>query len=950
MIIASTRDAMLRPDSTAVASSQLTDFIRFCERETGRAFHDYGDFDGFAVEEFRTFWQLFLRWSGLRFDGSPELVCTDDECERAMFFPDIRLSYVESLLRIDDVEDADRPALTACHADRPADQLTRRELRDQVAAVAVALRSLGVAPGDRVVAMAHNDADAIVAGLATVALGATLSTAAPDMGAFAILSRFRQLEPSVLLTHLREVAAPTSIPLCDRVAEVARELPSLAHIVALDDGPAPEGLSAPLHRLSDLAEGGRADAPAFEWPRFPFNHPLFIMFSSGTTGPPKCIVHGAGGTLLEHLKEHRLHGNLSASDTLYFQTSAAWMMWNWQLSALACGSRIVVYDGPVTEPGTLWRIASDERVTVFGTSPPYLQLCQETGFSPRRELELGSLRAVQSTGSILYDSQYNWLHEHVGPRPAQSISGGTDILGCFVLGNPNLPVYRGESQCRSLGLDVRALPDRDAAPGSKIGELVCCNPFPSRPLGFYGDPHGARFHDAYFSQNPGIWTHGDLIEFTAEGSARLHGRSDGVLNIRGIRIGPAEIYRILEDIPEIREAMAVERRTQDVPGAAQIVLLVVMLEPGTLDGRLGIEIRKELARRASPAHVPAMIVEVDELPSTHSGKRSERAARDAVNETAVANSEALRNPASLDAIRRRLAMADERLSPEPQAAVDLNAPEEDLVRGVWERILGVSPIGPDDDFFDLGGSSLMAVQVIQEISDRLGLDLPMSALFQAPTVAGLAATIRGAEGGFGSRVRANRPPKIRARWKRRMIDLTGRLLAAPIVALHRARLLSFEAGGQLLSLVPGRPGLVVRRGWYRLTLEGCGEISVGFGSMITDPRSRLGDRCSIGPLCNIGWVGIGDDVLIASHVVVLGGGRQHGIADLERPMRSQPGVTERITIGSDVWLGTGATVMADVAPHTIVTAGATVTRSFAPYAVLGGVPAQATGSRLPNDR
>jgi virginiamycin A acetyltransferase len=269
------------------------------------------------------------------------------------------------------------------------------------------------------------------------------------------------------------------------------------------------------------------------------------------------------------------------------------------------------------------------------------------------------------------------------------------------------------------------------------------------------------------------------------------------------------------------------------------------------------------------------------------------------------------------------------------------------VREVWERNLGVSPIGPDDDFFDLGGSSLMAVQVIQEISYRLDLDLPMSALFQAPTVAGLAATIRESAGGFGSTVRPNRPPKVRTRWKRRMIDLTGRLLAAPIVALHRVRLLSFETGGQLLSLVPGRPGLVVRRGWYRMTLEGCGEVSVGFGSMITDYRSRLGDRCSVGPLCNIGWVDIGDDVLIASHVVVLGGGRQHGITDLERPMRSQPGVTERVTIGSDVWLGTGATVMADVAPHTIVTAGATVTRSFAPYAVLGGVPAQATGSRLP---
>ena len=491
------------PEESSISSSRLTAFMLHCARLTGQNFPDQAAFQRFTVSQFRDFWRLLLDWAKLPVEGDAEPICTHDACETASFFPNLRLNYAEALL---DGNDA-APAITACHDSAPAHRLSRAELRGQVARAAASLQELGLATGDRAVAIARNDEAAAVACLSAAAVGASFSTAPPDMGEEAILSRFSQLSPRLLFCHTEA----SGRSMAERVALVASRLPSLAAIVTLDDGAVSSQGNARVLALADLAASSR---PALrQWPRLPFNHPLFILFSSGTTGAPKCIVHGAGGTLLEHIKEHRLHCDLGSGDWLFFHTSCAWMMWNWQLSALAGGTEIVLYDGPVCGPDTLWRIAARQRVSHFGTSPAYLKLCQDRGYEPARTHDLAPLRSVMSTGSILHDQQYDWFVRALGRLPLQSISGGTDIVGCFVLGSPNLPVWRGEAQCISLGMDVRALPDPDETrPGH--GELICANPFPSRPLGLFGDSAGTRFHEAYFARNPGVWTHGDFIEIT----------------------------------------------------------------------------------------------------------------------------------------------------------------------------------------------------------------------------------------------------------------------------------------------------------------------------------------------------------------------------------------------------------------------------------------------------
>lgn len=636
-------DLVYSPTPEEVAGSQLTDFETFVAETTGQRFDDFAALHRWSVEHPRAFWASLLAWCKIVHSGDPEPVLEGDDCKTARFFPALRLNFTENLLA--PWREEERIAVSAASEAGRIVGLTGRALDDRVRRVAAGLRRLGVGAGDRVIAVAKNDIDSIVAALATVGLGATWSSVAPDLGAESIIRRFEKLDPRLLFACRTVSAQGVTRGTDELVDEIASALPTLRDVVSFDSIPPSRVGNASIHTIDGLA----AAEPIDEWTHFDFNHPLYVLFSSGTTGEPKCIVHSAGGTLLEHLKEHRLHGDFSAKDRLYFHTTCGWMMWNWQLSALASGTTIVVYDGSPTHPrrDALWHMVAEQRVTVFGTSPAYLHFCRDKRIMPSERCDVSRLRLIQSTGSILYDEQYDWIVDNVKRVPVQSISGGTDIIGCFVLGNPNAPSYRGESQCFSLGLDVR-IHQNGKAPA---GELICANPFPSRPLAFLDDDDGQRFHDAYFAAHDGVWTHGDFLEIAPNGGIRMLGRSDGVLNVRGVRIGPAELYHVVQSFDAIEQCVAVDQRWPSAPGGSRVVLLVTMNDGRTLDQPLEVEIKDALRKRASAAHVPAVIAAVSALPTTFSNKVSERATREAVHGHVVENRAALKNPECLDEIR-----------------------------------------------------------------------------------------------------------------------------------------------------------------------------------------------------------------------------------------------------------------------------------------------------------
>ncbi len=563
------------------------------------------------------------------------------------WFLGARLNFAENLLRYRDARDA----IVAWNESGLERRVSYAELYRQVAVVASALREQGIGAEDRVAGFMPNVPETIIAMLAAASIGAVWSSCSPDFGAQGVLDRFGQIEPKVLFCTGRYRYAGKEIDVRDRVAEVVRSIPAIERVVvvAYGDGQT-DHLAIPKAESWEEFTAGSV-TPEITFERLPFDHPLYILYSSGTTGLPKCMVHGGGGTLLQHLKEHALHTDLEREDRVFYFTTCGWMMWNWLVSALAIGSTIVLYDGAPFSPenAALWNMAEQEGITVFGTSAKYLAMCEKHGLAPIETHDLSALRTILSTGSPLAIHSFDYVYSSVKHDVhLASISGGTDIVSCFAGGNPIAPVYRGELQTRALGMAVHVFNENGEPVVGEPGELVCTRPFVSMPVAFWNDPDGAKYHAAYFERYPNVWRHGDWCELTEHDGMIIYGRSDATLNPGGVRIGTAEIYRQVEQLPEIVESVAIGQEiANDATGDVRIVLFVRLQEGLKLDDSLRDRIRHQIRENTSPLHVPKKIIQVGDIPRTISGKISELAVRDVVHGRPVKNTEALANPEAL---------------------------------------------------------------------------------------------------------------------------------------------------------------------------------------------------------------------------------------------------------------------------------------------------------------
>ena len=633
-----------QPSRERVLASNLTAFARAAEPEAEFPLADYPALHRFSIEQPERFWRLLWRFAGVLGEGEDGPALVDAQrMPGARWFPEARLNFAENLLRRRD----GAPALIAWAEGRPRREISYAELARDVSRLAQTLAAWGVGPGDRVAGFLPNLPEAVVAMLASTSLGAIWSSCSPDFGTRGVVDRFGQITPRVLFAADGYGYAGKRFDSLARVAEIRREIGSLERVVIVPSGEQePDLAQIPgARRWDDALAGFAPREPVF--PRLPFDHPLYVLFSSGTTGAPKCILHGAGGTLLQHRKEHLLQVDLKTDDRLFYFTTTGWMMWNWLVSGLASDATLVLYDGSPFHPDArvLFDLAERERVAVFGTSAKFIDAAAKACIEPAKTHDLSRLRAVLSTGSPLAPEGFDWVYANV-KRDVQlaSISGGTDIIACFVGGNPIGPVHRGEIQAPCLGMRVEVFDEQGRSLRGEKGELVCTAPFPSVPLGFWNDPDGRRFRAAYFEKHPGVWSHGDFAEFTPRGGVIIHGRSDAVLNPGGVRIGTAEIYRQVESIPEVLESLAIG---QDWQGDTRVVLFVRLREGVTLDAGLEARIRHRIRSNTTPRHVPAKIVQVADIPRTKSGKIVELAVRDVVHGRPVANREALANPEAL---------------------------------------------------------------------------------------------------------------------------------------------------------------------------------------------------------------------------------------------------------------------------------------------------------------
>ncbi len=638
------------PGKERAESSNINRFMRFVREQTGNEdIRRYAPLYDFSIRSPEKFWKLVWEFCGIRATGDFDEVLVDgDKMPGATWFPNVRLNFAQNLLRYKD----DRIALVARNEWGHAREISYAQLHAEVGKLAHALRESGVTVGDRVAGFLPNIPETVIAMLATASLGATWSSCSPDFGTNGVVDRFGQIAPKVLFTADAYSYGGKRFDCLSKVREVLRQIPNVEKVVVIP-------YSGDTLKLDGIAQ-------AVAWPDFlgpqehaleftptAFDHPLYIMYSSGTTGVPKCIIHGAGGTLIQHLKELVLHTDLKREDKIFYYTTCGWMMWNWLVSSLAVGATVVLYDGSPFHPdgNALWNLIDEVGISIFGTSARWIAAVEKAGLKPRQTHRLLTLKTILSTGSPLADESFDYVYRDVKERVMlSSISGGTDIVSCFALGNPLLPVYRGELQCRGLGLKVEILDDTGKPVREEKGELACTAPFPCMPVGFWNDPKGEKYHNAYFSKVENVWCHGDHALLTEHDGIVIYGRSDAVLNPGGVRIGTAEIYRQVEQLPEVLESIAVG---QDWDHDVRVILFVRLREGIKLDDALRDRIKKQIRDNTTPRHVPAKILQVTDIPRTISGKITELAVREAIHGRPVKNTDALANPRALEEFRNR---------------------------------------------------------------------------------------------------------------------------------------------------------------------------------------------------------------------------------------------------------------------------------------------------------
>lgn len=654
------QEVLWTPSKERIEGANLTRFREFINNKYNKNLTSFEGLYQWSIQEIPSFWSALWEFSEIIASKPYEKVLVNEtDMLNALWFPGAHLNFAENLLRYRD----EKTALIFKGETNPVQRLTYAELYTQVAKLAQALREMGVGIGDRVVGFIPNLPQAVIALLASASIGAIWSSCSPDFGIKGALDRFTQIEPKVLFTADGYFYNGKRYDSLEKVKGIASALPNLEKIIVIPytlENPNLTPFETSQAVLYDdfiaqkrKQKGITSDQNPIKFTQLPFDHPLMILYSSGTTGIPKAIVHGAGGTLLQHLKEHLLHTDLKREDRIFYFTTCSWMMWNWLVSALAVGATLVLYDGSpfYPESGTLWQLAQEEGITVFGTSAKYIASLEKFGVKPGSTYDLTPLKTVLSTGSPLTDENFRYIYQEIKQDLClSSISGGTDIVSCFALGNPTGSVLAGELQCRGLGMKVESYDRHGHSIIGEKGELVCTAPFPSRPLFFWKDPDKVKYKKAYFDVYPGVWRHGDYIEITPEGGVIIYGRSDATLNPGGVRIGTAEIYRQVETLPEVADSLVIGQKWQE---DIRIILFVKLAHGiSALTESLQQKIRNQIRTNTTPRHIPAKIIAISDIPYTLNGKKVELAVYHLIHGEPVLNQEVLANPEALEGYLR----------------------------------------------------------------------------------------------------------------------------------------------------------------------------------------------------------------------------------------------------------------------------------------------------------